>query len=136
MPANLPSISESVRRCLSTHAEIQAGYVFGSMVSGRTHPDSDVDVAVLVNPKFSRAKSLRNRLSSIAEIASALGRSDVDLIILNSAPPVLAHQVLSKGRLVLQRSAAARVAFQVRAVNAFLDTEPMRALFRTYLKKR
>jgi len=48
----------------------------------------------------------------------------------------LAHQVLSKGKLVFERSARARVEFQVRTVNLYIDTEPLRKLYRHYLKKR
>jgi predicted nucleotidyltransferase len=133
---DLASIRDGVARCVSKRREIQAAYIFGSVASGRTRPDSDVDVAVLLNPKSLRLGSLDYRLELAAEISSALGRSDVDLIILNEAPPVLAHQVLSKGRLVFERSASVRVEFQVRTVNLYLDTEPMRALYRRYLKRR
>ena len=121
---------------MSKRREIQAAYIFGSVVSGRSRTNSDIDIAVLLNPKSLHLKSLDYRLKLASEMSSAIGRSDVDLIILNEAPPVLAHQVVSKGQLVFERSAAARVDFQVRTVNAYLDTEPMRALYRSYLKKR
>ncbi|MBI2150562.1 MAG: nucleotidyltransferase domain-containing protein [Acidobacteria bacterium] len=59
----------------------------------------------------------------------------MDVILLNQAPPLLAHRVLSKGKLILERSASARVAFQVRTVSRYLDTQPMRNLYLSYLKK-
>jgi predicted nucleotidyltransferase len=133
---DLASIKDGVAMCVSKKREIQAAYVFGSVASGRVRPGSDVDIAVLLNPKSARLGSLRYRLQLAAEIANAIGRSDVDLVILNDASPVLAHQVLSKGKLAFERSARARIEFQVRTVNTYLDTEPMRALYRQYLKKR
>jgi hypothetical protein len=137
MPSLDPSsIREGVVRCMSKKREIQAAYIFGSVASGRTRPGSDVDIAVLLNENSSRFRSPDYRLKLAAEISSAIGRPDVDLTILNEAPPVLAHQVLSKGQLVFERSASARADFQVRTVNVYLDTEPMRALYRRYLKKR
>ena len=133
---DLSSIKDGIVRCLSKRREIQAVYIFGSFASGRSRINSDIDIAVLLNPKSLRLESLDYRLKLAAEISSAIGRSNVDLVILNEAPPVLAHQVLSKGQLVFERSASARVDFEVRTVNAYLDTEPMRALYRSYLKKR
>jgi uncharacterized protein len=133
---DLQSIKDGVVRCAKRRREIQAVYIFGSVASGRTRPGSDVDIAVLLNPQSSRLGSLDYRLKLAAEMSSAIRRSDVDLIVLNDAPPVLAHQVLSKGRLVFQRSPSVRVRFQIHTVNLYLDTEPMRALYRRYLKKR
>jgi predicted nucleotidyltransferase len=133
---DITSIAKPIAECLSKRREVEAAYVFGSFASGRMRPASDVDVAVLLRADWSRAGSLKYRLRLVADIARAAGRSDIDLVILNEAPPVLAHQVLSSGKLVFERSASARVQFQVRAINNYLDTEPMRALYRRYLKKR
>ncbi len=72
----------------------------------------------------------------MGEFMGVLGRSDVDLIILNQAPPLLAHRILSRGKLIFERSQSARVAFQVRTVNRYLDSQPMRNLYLAYLKKR
>ncbi len=73
---------------------------------------------------------------SMTDLMDVLKRDDVDLIILNQAPPLLAHRVLSKGKLILERSASARIAFQVRAVNRYLDGQPMRNTYLAYLKKQ
>ena len=137
MPAqSFSAIKDGVAKAVSKRREIQAAYIFGSVVSGRTRADSDVDVAILLNPKSSYLKMLDYRLRIASEIATAIGCRNLDLVILNDAHPVLAHQVLSKGKLVFERSRSARVEFQVRAVNLYLDTEPMRVLYRRYLKKR
>lgn len=130
------TIRERVVRCVSARREIQAAYLFGSVVSGRARHNSDVDVAVLIKPANVRSGFLKYRLKLMADLAGALGRADVDLIVLNEAPPVLAHQVLAKGKLVFERSASARIEFHVRTVNLYFDTEPMRKIYRHYLKKR
>ena len=134
--ADIATIRDGIVRCVSRRREIQAAYLFGSVVTGRTRKDSDVDVALLLSPKSVRLKDLGYRLKVSRELANAIGRAAIDLVILNDASPVLAHQVISKGKLVFERSRSARVNYQVRAVNLYLDTEPMRALYRRYLKKR
>lgn len=133
---NFNSIRRAVLKCLKDRAEIQAAYIFGSVAGGRPHSDSDIDIAVLVSDKVMRHDAFQYRLDLAGDLMNARGRDDVDLILLNQAPPLLAHRVLSKGKLVLERSASARVAFQVRAVNRYLDTQPIRNIYMTYLKKQ
>jgi predicted nucleotidyltransferase len=115
---------------------VQAAYIFGSQARGRARHDSDVDVAVLVDQTGRRRDPLRLRLQLMAEVGAALGRSDVDLILLNDAPPLLAHRVLSEGRLVFQRSAAARVRFQVKTAREYSDLIPVLDARLTHLKAR
>ena len=129
------TIRRAVTSFLTSRPEVEAGYVFGSVVTGRARPDSDVDIAVLISDKAMRRGVLRYRLKLMADLMDVLGRSDVDLIVLNEAPPLLAHRVLSRGKLIFERSPNARVAFQVRTVNRYLDSQPMRNMYLAYLKK-
>jgi len=63
---------------------------FGSTVSGKTHPRSDVDIAVLLaHPDL----SLRDRAELAHALQSLFGDHDVDLVILNRADPLLLKQV-------------------------------------------
>jgi hypothetical protein len=75
------------------------------------------------------------RLDLMANLGAALRRSDVDVVILNEAPPLLAHRVLSKGKLVFERSASARVRFQVMTANRYADMVPAFETYLKYLKK-
>ena len=121
---------------MSKRREIQAAYIFGSVATGRTRPDSDVDVAVLTARRPRRADPLKYRLTLMADLGSALGRSDVEVVLLNEAPPLLAHRILSRGTLVSERSRSARVRFQVETANRYLDLIPMFETHIQYLKKR
>ena len=131
---------ESIRRAvvayLRSRNEVLAAYIFGSVASATQRPDSDVDIALLVSDKVMRGDAFQYRLNAMTDLMGILKRDDVDLILLNQASPLLAHRVLSKGKLFLERSASARVAFQVRAVNRYLDTQPMRNIYLSYLRKQ
>ena len=72
----------------------------------------------------------------MADLGSALGRSDVEVVLLGEAPPLLAHRILSQGTLVYERSRSARVAFQVSTAGRYLDLIPMLETHMQYLKKR
>jgi hypothetical protein len=128
-------VERAVLSSLEPCAEVLAAYIFGSVAKGQAHAGSDVDIAVLVSDEVMKSDSLQFRLKLISDLTSALGRSDVDVVLLNEAPPLLAHRVLRDGKLVLERSAAARVRFQVHTVNQYLDTQPMRDLYLAYLKR-
>lgn len=128
------SIKRSVVRCVSRRPEIQAAYVFGSVAAGRVRTESDVDIAVLIG-RQPTAGLLTYRLALMADLGSVLRRSDVDVVILNEAPPLLAHRVLSRGTLVFERSASARVRFQVSTARRYLDLVPMFETHIRYLKK-
>lgn len=76
-----------------------SAYLFGSHAASRTHRESDVDVAVLLDySKYPTRRSrfeARLRLSSVA--AHALGTRAIDLIVLNDAPPHLSRRVMTEG---------------------------------------
>ena len=109
--------------------------MFGSVAMGRARPDSDVDIAVLVNGRVQASRMSEYRSKLIVELGSVLRRSDVDVIILNQATPLLAHRVLSQGKLVFERSASARVRFQVKTASRYFDLIPMFETQIRYLKK-
>jgi predicted nucleotidyltransferase len=69
---------------------------FGSTVSGRTHPASDLDVAVLFegDPGYARLGGL------LADLQAALPGRNVDLGLLNRADPLFLKKVLESPRLL------------------------------------
>lgn len=101
-------------------------YLFGSHAAGREHRESDLDVAVLL--LWDRYLSARDRFEAridlISDLGAALGRNDVDLVILNDVPPLLGRRIIYEGRRVFLGDAAADHAFvrdvQLRAA----DIEP------------
>lgn len=121
---------------LAARPEVLAGYIFGSVASGRARPDSDVDVAVLVKPTVMKRDPSAYRLNLMADLSAALHTFDVDVVLLNAAPPALAQNVVRGGTVVSERSRAERVRFQVQTLNRFLDTQPMRDLHLDRLKRR
>ena len=129
------SVKSAVLKCVSRRREVQAAYIFGSVAAGRARPDSDVDIAVLVSERSQPADRLKYRLGLMTDLGSSLKRPDVDVVVLNEAPPLLAHRVLSKGILIFERSASARVRFQVQTASRYLDLIPMYETQIRYLKK-
>lgn len=78
-------------------------YLFGSQAAGRAHRESDVDVGVLLRwDAYPTARErFEARLRLIADLGKALGRNDVDLVVLNDAPLLLGRRVVTTGRRLL-----------------------------------
>jgi hypothetical protein len=60
-------------------------------------------------------------LDLLASLQEACGREDVDLVVLNSAGPIIKDRVVHHGRPVYARSERARVLFEARAIKEALD---------------
>jgi predicted nucleotidyltransferase len=116
-------IEERLRELLAqAPTEYVAAYLFGSQAHGKARADSDVDVG------FWRSAPSAPRLEDqpylyAEELGQALGK-EVDLVELNKAPPDLIHEVLSHGKIILDRDPDARIGFEVRARQSYLDLRP------------
>jgi predicted nucleotidyltransferase len=74
-------------------------YLFGSHSEGRAHRESDVDIGVLLDRDLfvTQRERFEARLSLIGQLGSLLERNDVDLVILNDAPPELGARIVTEG---------------------------------------
>ena len=136
MPAPTPGYSQDVNaRALIDRLEgapdVSLAYLFGSVARAEARRGSDVDLAVLFTARPGPAR--------IVEMAVALERAagrSVDLIVLNCAPPLLAHEVVATGRLLVCREDSARAAFEAQALIRYLDTGRLRRIQHQYLRER
>lgn len=123
------SIRERFERALSGLREFFAArdvvlaYVFGSVAQDRERADSDLDIAVLFSPRVPRDRYFDLTIELNTEIAGATHTNVVDVVVLNTATPLLAYEVLTKGRRILG-SQEARVEWEVDALKRYFDTEP------------
>jgi predicted nucleotidyltransferase len=109
---------------LSQQEDVVAAYLFGSVARGRTHPASDVDVAVLLDPELPAMEQVERQLDLMAAL-DAMADRQVQITLLNRAPPVLIYQVLRDGVLLCERHPHERIAFEVHAIRIYLDLKPM-----------
>ena len=133
---DLQTAAERVSELVAGKPEILAAYIFGSVATGRARANSDIDIAVLLDAEFMKRRPSKYRTDLIAEAGSALGTFDADVVLLNEVSPALAHNVITKGKLIYERSRSARVAFQVKNLNEFLDLEAIHEVRLQSLKKR
>ena len=115
--------------------KVVAAFLIGSQARGSAGPLSDVDVAVLHDLGLGSRERLDLRLALAASAGAALGTPEVDIVLLNDAPPLLRHRALRDGIRLLDRDPKERIEFEVRTLNNFVDTEPLRQLVARRLRK-
>lgn len=111
MDAETPrgALAARLAKALAPRDEILEAYLFGSRARGRAQPDSDIDVAVCVDAGKARALggSWGYRAALATDLMAALRTNDVDVVVLNDAPPLLYRRVLRDGIRVSSRDLAA-----------------------------
>ncbi len=114
-------IKRTLRLFFKKEDNIRLAFLIGSFATGKSRPDSDVDVAVLFGriPDHMKILDLRERLSE------GLKR-DIDLVILNEAGPIIRMQALKTG-IRLRAEKGAYEDFFVRTVNEYDDLKQIRA---------
>lgn len=87
-------------RLCTTRPEITVAYMFGSQAKGRSGPLSDIDLAFLVELSLinERDYPYGYQADLVAELMSLFKTNDIDIIVLNDAPPLLKFQIITTGK--------------------------------------
>ncbi|HSB69801.1 MAG TPA: nucleotidyltransferase domain-containing protein [Candidatus Methylomirabilis sp.] len=134
-----PSVGEdrlqaAVAACVKAGAELV--YLFGSQARGNVWPESDVDLAVVLGPKAPTEQHGEILVRLIGDLMTVFGSNNVDVVILNDAPPLLTYEgVIQGGRLLFEADRLTRIRFEVRAFQEYVDTAPLREIQNRYLKE-
>ena len=115
---------------------VVAAMLIGSQARGTPGPLSDVDIAVWHEPGLDPAGRLQLQLELARLAGEALRTNEVDIVMLNQAPPLLRHRAIRDARLLVERDSVARVRLDARALLDYLDTKPLRAEMSRGLRKR
>ena len=118
-----PAINDAaiVAAVLAVRPDARAVYRFGSTVTGYARPDSDVDVAVLVERPITGAEKLK-----LMAGVGAAARREGDIMDLMRASPVAQFEVMRDGLVLSGRDRADVAAFEVRAIRDYHDLARLR----------
>lgn len=127
---------DAISKHLYEREEIILAYVYGSLARGTENKMSDIDIAIYIDKdKKPDSGPFGYRSELITELESLVDR-EVDLVILNDVPQLLAFNVLKEGRLLFTKSEKKRVQLHDSIMKKYLDFLPARSVQEKYLKKR
>lgn len=104
----------------------------GSVAQSRSQTLSDVDFAVLFKNDSYQSEDVTKVQRFLSE---TFKRDDIDLVVLNSASPLLCMHVLSKGRVVYEDHSESFFYFRERTILRYLRTKYLRTRFHQYQKQ-
>jgi hypothetical protein len=113
----LPLASEYLR----SHPKVVFAYLFGGLARGEHRPLSDVDIAVYL----AGIVTADVKLDILGKLIDILGTDEIDLVILNTAPPLLAMNVLRKKQVVADNEPAMRHRFESLSFRKYFDFLPV-----------
>ncbi len=120
-----------INECLASRLDPFLIILFGSAAAGRLRTDSDIDLAFL-----STRGARPYDLFMLAQVmAGKLGR-DIHLVNLQHASTVLQCQVVSKGKVILDREPLRRQEFFVQVLKEYARLNEERSPILTKIKQR
>lgn len=131
--ADVASLHAGVAAAVASLPEVVAAYHYGS--SARRQPARDIDIGIVVDHA---ARSAVDVEAIAGRIATATGRDidELDVRVVNDADAVFLGNLMREGVRCHQRDVDSRVAFEVRALNAWLDFRPAWERMRTRVLAR
>ena len=119
-----------LRQKLATERVVRFAYLFGSQARKDIGKLSDIDIAVFLQDSVD---PFYYRLRLTERIAKAIGTEKLDIIVLNTATPLLRHQVVKTGA-VLKDNKEDRTDFETKTLQEYLDTEYLRKTQLLYMR--
>lgn len=125
-------IAELERFFAECEGDLVGVYLYGSFARGEDTAQSDVDIGLLFEED--PPASLSGPVSRIEAALEARLGIPVQAVVLNRAPVDLVHRVSRDGVLVLERNPSARVRFETKARQEYLDLRPILQLYRSAVR--
>ena len=120
-------LERRLSRALAPRDEVLEAYLFGSRASGRAQAHSDMDIAVFVDERALPRQDYGYAAQLTTHLMAALGSNEIDVVVLNRAPPILYHRVLRDGRRILARDLRATTTREGYALSRYCDFVPQLA---------
>jgi uncharacterized protein len=120
---NYELISKKINSILILDNNIEAAYLLGSMVSGRLHPQSDIDLAIL--PITPKSFSTIDRLSLSARLQDELSY-EIDIGIMGTHDLIYAAQAILHGHCIFFRDRFRKDLFAATCLALYVELKRQR----------
>jgi predicted nucleotidyltransferase len=119
---------QDIASYLGEQQDVIAAYLFGSVARHQASASSDVDIAILFTSGLVPLDMVERQLQLMVALDNYADR-EVQITVLNTAPPLLVYQVIREGILVYERDQLKRISFEVHGLKIYFDLKPMFELY-------
>lgn len=118
LPPDILSKIPDAEKTLCLDDNVIFAYLFGGLAEEKLKPLSDIDIAVYVRDRATLAEYKFRLFESLAD---ALGTSEIDLVILNTAPISICGRILQHKRLLVDKEPFRRHSYESVTLREFFD---------------
>jgi len=115
---------------LAAKYELELLVLFGSAVTGKTHKESDADVAYLSKKPL----TLREESEMSVALQPILKNRTIDLVNIRMAPPLLLYAITDHGKILYQSDPLVFYELRAYAFKRYIEAEPLFELKKQRLK--
>lgn len=121
MSAQTLTVSELIQKLhrFFERSDVHLVVLFGSMVSGKMHRRSDLDLGIL-------ADKLLNTVEVTTELIRLLHVNNIDVVDLRRANPLLSREIVRQGTVLYERDPGMFAQFVSLTVRRYVDTRKLR----------
>ena len=124
-----------VAKYFAERHEVVVAYLFGSYARDGEDHLSDVDIAVLLDG-LTREAIWRLELEMAVQVCDLLQTSEVDFVVLNTAPLRAQFEIISTGRILQSNDEEKRTDFEVAVMGEYWDFKRYDEEYDVYLLRR
>lgn len=106
--------------------------LFGSYAEGKVREDSDIDIGIYLEDKI----SVKEETNLIEDMVHAFKRDNIDLVILNTASPVLRFEVVRNGKLLFERTPGDFLQFKLLSMKRYWEYPRFQKYSKMYMDKK
>ncbi len=113
---------------------VVAVYLHGSRVKDYAAPDSDTDVAIVVEDRNKLERGHFGSYKVASEIEDVLDVKNPDVRVVDFvSSPIFLFEIISSGEVAYQKDEISKISFESGALRSYYDAEYMRSIYRDYL---
>lgn len=120
-----------LKEIFKNYKEIDAVYLFGSQVTGKLHPESDIDLGIITE-----VDGFKKRKLDILEDLAKAGFCNVDLVFFDEADIALKFEIIHKNFIIYKKPDFDQGEIFSNIVRKYLDFYHYLELQRKSYKKR
>lgn len=129
LPQGVQSKISDLVKAVVSDKDIVALFAFGSLASNALKPLSDLDFGIFISSRMDKMQRFDKHIELIGLFTDHLRTDEIDLIVMNDAPPRIAFQIFKTGQLLFCNDKQALSDFRERLIMSYLDFKPIRDTF-------